>query len=1174
MAITITDADQVPLRCALFLVDGITGAPLEGVPVYAHAVVDLPQAQGLDVPLGLLGTDHVGFASWDLEPVRHLLRGAGTLAQGDVFKVSAIWAEVSGPAGVRIDLARADQARSGSLAAHGLLDPEAVLQRAPGSLPSLQNAALADWHLSPASFSYLPVEVIGESGETLLPSTVASSHYSLFEVRGFKAPTWVTIEEHPDYQLNPITLHPGTSLTELGVTKPKPDAKTESLLNAQAEDLTQSVFGQDAEVAVVTTYDVTWTPIGHGLGEVVYSLPLAPAEMVRVAIIDWARTSTDAKTQQTTSEDVLNHDQARDRSIDEVVEASVKETQGGFSAMFGLVDTLLTGGLAGKGAKSLGFGAGISGSGGDRSTSAHTTNKLLDQFRQHSTQRRQQTASVVVTSSQAESTQGKTRVVRNYNHSHAMTVLYYEVLRHFRVTVSGDTGRPALLVQRTMHEFSPALIFSHRRVLERTLLDPRLAPALDIAERLWALSLLVATPPPDLAGEPIRTFVIYLRTGKQVNPPGGWYGAAVKYVDPSDGITRWANLLRTSPKGDMNDLSDAPMMTLPDHDEIVFAVLPDVATDGTAVPPGLCWRDLSSLTFSISLAKYVDAEGNDKPEHCDYTFFRVDVETTGGHTHIVVDDHQPPTVADLGMKDFAKKVILAPVKPGAVAPLDQLGLEDRVAYLTLMAHLNANSRHYWRCIWLAEDPGQRLVANQKSKVNIGGTKYPLFEVVDNVVLDVVGDRLVMPLDRNLFSSEEYGMLPSKEETLVSLPTRGVFAEAKLGSSNASELIDDDRFWDWQTSPIPEQADPIDLGALGSRAQQADLTGLPLGSGLTIVQPSSAPDPVGMANALTLLGKSDVFRNMSTAAEVSGLLGDLAKVNQAAVTPPPEKGDPKAGGPKAGDPKAGDPKAGDPKPNDPKAGDPKPNDPKAGDPKAGGQQPAAPTQKADQKQVQPTGSGTDKPTPAYTNSRAFTFLEVQFLYGQTPESMTRGLPGLYTVLVLPDDDAAIQTLVIDDNYRGRIKIPSSVKSFSVQVTPAPTLWGKSDADFGIWRSKSVTVTKPSHTVAFGLLMAEYTHKGTATTSNSKKLMSVYMEQDSKTVGGSLKGLVNWGAKATAFDVLELTRAIGVELLIDGHRTWGDQTTKQQEEDEGQQTSHEVSATVRYLVPGTTPSVTIT
>ena len=46
---------------------------------------------------------------------------------------------------------------------------------------------------------------------------------------------------------------------------------------------------------------------------------------------------------------------------------------------------------------------------------------------------------------QAEHEAIETRTVVNYNHSHALTILYYEVLRHFRVVTEFVRRRPALL---------------------------------------------------------------------------------------------------------------------------------------------------------------------------------------------------------------------------------------------------------------------------------------------------------------------------------------------------------------------------------------------------------------------------------------------------------------------------------------------------------------------------------------------------------------------------------------------------------------------------------------------------------------------------------------------------------------------------------------------------------
>src|SRR5205823_2949055 len=49
----------------------------------------------------------------------------------------------------------------------------------------------------------------------------------------------------------------------------------------------------------------------------------------------------------------------------------------------------------------------------------------------------------------------------------------------------------------------------------------------------------------------------------------------------------------------------------------------------------------------------------------------------------------------------------------------------------------------------------------------------------------------------------YRVDPPVPATRVSLPTRGVFAEAVMGACNACEQIDDTRFWRWGDAPIDE-----------------------------------------------------------------------------------------------------------------------------------------------------------------------------------------------------------------------------------------------------------------------------------------------------------------------------------------------------------------------------------
>src|SRR5262249_51411616 len=110
---------------------------------------------------------------------------------------------------------------------------------------------------------------------------------------------------------------------------------------------------------------------------------------------------------------------------------------------------------------------------------------------------------------------------------------------------------------------------------------------------------------------------------------------------------------------------------------------------------------------------------------------------------------------------------------------------------------------------------------------------------------------------------------------VTLPTRGLFAEAQLGHCNSCEKRDVTRMWDWRemTAEEPPAISGIQPGPQG---QMPNLTPAQLPSNvIQITQPAAAPDPTGLANALAVLKTPNIFRDMSGLDEVSALLGKLA-----------------------------------------------------------------------------------------------------------------------------------------------------------------------------------------------------------------------------------------------------------------------------------------------------------
>jgi|GEM_PF-3914049 len=172
-------------------------------------------------------------------------------------------------------------------------------------------------------------------------------------------------------------------------------------------------------------------------------------------------------------------------------------------------------------------------------------------------------------------------------------------------------------------------------------------------------------------------------------------------------------------------------------------------------------------------------------------------------------------------------------------------------------------------------------ANERAKkfqTMVSTTGELLIDLIDNRPIDVLGDYVAFPSRK--FHEENNELDSLKEhavEKLMTLPTRGVFGEAKLGHCNASEIIDNTRFWDWQKSPITEEAPGIDdLNINASRNATPNLTPTAFpASILNIVTPQNLPDPTGMSGALTLLGKSDIFRDMSVSSQVEDLLKKIS-----------------------------------------------------------------------------------------------------------------------------------------------------------------------------------------------------------------------------------------------------------------------------------------------------------
>ncbi|WP_369360767.1 hypothetical protein [Streptomyces sp. cg2] len=851
-----TDDTGGPARCCVFLFDNRTGGPVSGALAFLEAQLTVSeQGSGREVgaaaradrtvriPLGLLGSDHAGYCSWDLAPLRRQVLQLTERPDGSTadVRLGHVWLYLGGPLQSAVDvLAEADEEAQALVLRLGV-DRGGVFTGSTTGFPSMQSPSLLDWYLSPGSFAYVPAELIGQDGcETLLPSNVATQQYQVHQI--------VTV---PDL----------VALLDYGAQEAAP---------AGSGGAADRFAGFPVPIVLVISYDVTWIPVGHGLGQVTYSLPLAPGEQVQLAVVDWSRTSTDSRLEDIALTDDLEHALTRDRTVDEVVKGAVNEWQRGGSVMAGAAGAASMGMFGGSAA----LGGGYATTSGDRSVSADTVQNLHDQIRQHSTSVRDMRSTVVVQSRQAETSTAQTRTVRNHNHAHAMTLLYYEVLRHFRVLVERGRVRPAVLLPAGSPNLDDELVIvRYRRLLEAGLLDPQLAGGFDAVEKYaaWRELQPEVPVPPDPGSVQFILFQFRFTIGDLSSFQDRVPTTVTLTQRAPDGGQKDTNLVR--PQHSDWDPDPTHLQNPGDFQHTHSMV------DLAGVPRAderVNWRDLRTISVTM-IPPHTEGRNDDVAvEHLVVT--AVD---TAGNTHLLVDEpsgklFQKPSTT------WALAVRQAPEPAPAPTPFQRLSDEENLLRIRLRRHLVQNREHYFRLIRLGEDPNARWTELAGSRLTVGGATRPLFQAIENRALEVLGDATAFPLDPALFEGPGEGRvrLPevaqARSEQLVSLPTRGVFAEAKLGHCNAAEVVDNTRFWDWQKSPDPDSAPQIAPVSTASREVVVSTTpsGLPA-SAVTIVQPPSAPDPVGMAAALQLLGKGDIFRDESMQKEVAALLTSLA-----------------------------------------------------------------------------------------------------------------------------------------------------------------------------------------------------------------------------------------------------------------------------------------------------------
>ena len=779
----------------LFFVDEKSGQPVAGLVVSllsnsARAADSLKAAAapagGQRQHLATLQTDHAGYVSFKLDRATaaayQSLAVRHGAARGDALSLNVA------------DLLAGRDTYTVSLDASGYTASPTTL-----GLPSILSPDPQDAAVSPGSVGLTPRLLPGRGLCGQLTPT-------LFGVKRFEA-----FQILPDNICNPLVV----------------DCPAETAI----------VRGRMLE------YEIAWNPCGTALGELLNTFTLAPCEQVNVAVLDWMHSETSTLTQTSDLRQQSYQEMNHDRLIAETMQSSANSKSKGWA-----IGGAVSGGMSipfKNGMKldvSSVFGGSYSNQSQTQSVALNTTSRLSDNITQSATLVASSRSTAVFQTTASERQTLQTRTVRNHNHCHTLTLMYYQVNRNYRVVTEYKGQRDVFLVRYDNKEFDARRAYCNAELLKEVLLDRSLLGCFDEladalfccgvkkeesgpppppAEKVLMDSLTLTVKPKEVIGGGLLTIHLYSATGTFP------LSTVSAYVSPP-----W------QPGGIHTQTFNLPNTV--DPAQVAWIQIYDSAV-GNPVKVTL---------NELKLTYHVVNDGN-------YTLYSTQTQV------ILNPELRTPVTPELPGQQQ---------QPPASTPEHNECVEKSCCIRKLLGHLNCHKRYYNSILWLNEDPNERVMRWSCCR---GETVEPfsLIAQIENDPVGVYGDFLVFPVaDSQL--TDDPSVPPSSR--LVTMPTPGVYLEGVMGQCVTCEKIDPDRFWDWQTSPCLDNAAEVSglTPTGGGGAQANDLKAETISNLINFTSPPDAPGSILKDLLSELLTKAE--GGNTTATDLLGKLLDTLK----------------------------------------------------------------------------------------------------------------------------------------------------------------------------------------------------------------------------------------------------------------------------------------------------------
>jgi hypothetical protein len=714
-----------------------------------------------------------------------------------------------------------------------------------------------------------------------------------------------------------------------------------------------------------------WVNAGTHLGEIMHSLALAPGESRNIAVIDWTQRQRSSRREDTRAEERLHSEFQQTRAINEVVSSTAREHLAGMTQVDATTKTTgtgLTGGLGGGAAKSnsvsgdvnlgalgaliglpipldlgsvagassqMASGAGgigasyvhsngtvqgtlLSETSGEREVLGELVQNISDATVQNSSNVRALMSTVVVEDEQEGRQRSQTRNITNYNHSHALTMQYYEVLQKYLVRTSLAGLTPVLFLPFRPLHFTIDFVKEYWPVLRRPIRH-----AAQGRFREWDKVIRNYDPRNndfDAGGELTITSV-------KITQVRSWTSIAkveLTQANPDCSLSFPGFKLDETLALTFTGASTYFSFDVPDdgdsfsHDDDIPVdanVTCHIASDFRGTFREACreaiddakkkvdgdrgFNELDHLHNKKNLKDDIDAGRyallNPNDGLTLTLDFEIVVEDVNGNTEIVAHTHAATWTYKQLHDEISEDLFnVTEVVKGALGSTADFNPVDIIE--DIEDHFRLHRYGYTRYLlsMLEKEQVIDVIDHLAARGSDGGVA--LTRLVDPNPLAVVENFLILKLRDVNARKDQSGILATcaayvdelraarkssdkwtRAET-VYLPTAGLFGEAILGRSNASEFLDMRRFFNWQDSPIPNAAPAIVAVDLNQR-RGADVAS---GLGATVpeatlaqVLPALYPMPTGLTSALQAVQNGQMFTDMSKTGDFAGILGNLS-----------------------------------------------------------------------------------------------------------------------------------------------------------------------------------------------------------------------------------------------------------------------------------------------------------